>query len=405
MNKLKKLSIAVVALAMCVLLGGAVWAVATNVTFDATPNQTTFCSTDKAQTVTVTVKANKQIGLFSLDADVVVPEGWTVAVTHPTLNDLAYANGNIVWVDDTLTNPLTDVLAVMTVTIPANTPTGTYTIGVENLEATKLNMDGSNWETEYWADGATVTTQIEVKKHEYVPGEYNWTADNSDCTVVGTCNCGATYTAHSAVSSSVTKNPTCTEKGETTYTATFAQPWAKQQVKVVADIPVKDHSFNNKVSDQLASAADCDNAATYYVQCDNCDAVDTTKTVAVGTAKGHAYPETPTSYTNNGDTHTEIFVCGNDASHVETKVNLPHDFTKGDCPCGAAKPGMKGDVDKDGDVDMDDVVALMSHVLSDVIITDQVALGNGEVTNDTNLNMDDVVKLMRYVLSDIPNLD
>ena len=49
------------------------------------------------------------------------------------------------------------------------------------------------------------------------------------------------------------------------------------------------HAFNSKASNQQASAADCDNPATYYVQCDNCDAVDTSKTVAVGTANGHAF--------------------------------------------------------------------------------------------------------------------
>ncbi|MBQ4054390.1 MAG: hypothetical protein IJD17_01660, partial [Clostridia bacterium] len=49
------------------------------------------------------------------------------------------------------------------------------------------------------------------------------------------------------------------------------------------------HSFNNKVSDQQATPADCDNAATYYIQCDNCDAVSDTKTVAVGDANGHAF--------------------------------------------------------------------------------------------------------------------
>ena len=121
-------------------------------------------------------------------------------------------------------------------------------------------------------------------------------------------------------------------------------------------------------------------------------------------ATNHDWTTIDPTYTNNGDNHTVKYVCGNDAKHTKEEIE-EHDFSKGDCVCGAAKPGMKGDVDKDGNVDMDDVVALMSHVLSDVIITDQVALGNGEVTNDTNLNMDDVVKLMRYVLSDIPNLD
>ena len=49
------------------------------------------------------------------------------------------------------------------------------------------------------------------------------------------------------------------------------------------------HSFTNKASDKKATDADCKNAATYYVRCDNCDAVSDTKTVAIGSSKGHEY--------------------------------------------------------------------------------------------------------------------
>ena len=67
--------------------------------------------------------------------------------------------------------------------------------------------------------------------------------------------------------------------------------------------------------------------------------------------------------------------------------------------------GLKGDVDLDEDVDMDDVVALMCHVLKAITIDDATALANGEVTNDDTLDMDDVVKIMCYVLKAIPSLD
>ena len=67
--------------------------------------------------------------------------------------------------------------------------------------------------------------------------------------------------------------------------------------------------------------------------------------------------------------------------------------------------GMKGDVDLDEDVDMDDVVALMCHVLKAATIADETALANGEVTNDDALSMDDVVKIMCYVLKAISSLD
>ena len=47
------------------------------------------------------------------------------------------------------------------------------------------------------------------------------------------------------------------------------------------------HSFTDKPSDQLAGAATCTEGTRYYVQCDNCDAVSDTVTVAVGEPAGH----------------------------------------------------------------------------------------------------------------------
>lgn len=63
-----------------------------------------------------------------------------------------------------------------------------------------------------------------------------------------------------------------------------------------------------------------------------------------------------------------------------------------------------GDVDKNTAVDMDDVVALLRHVLKAEEITDSAALAAGEVEVDGELNMDDVVKLMKYVLHAIDTL-
>ena len=47
------------------------------------------------------------------------------------------------------------------------------------------------------------------------------------------------------------------------------------------------HSFTNKASSRLASAATCTEAAKYYAQCDNCDAVSDTLTVPVGEPTEH----------------------------------------------------------------------------------------------------------------------
>ena len=60
------------------------------------------------------------------------------------------------------------------------------------------------------------------------------------------------------------------------------------------------HSFTTTASSELASAATCTEAAKYYVQCDNCDAVSDTETVAVGDPMEH-----DCAWQSNGDgTHT-----------------------------------------------------------------------------------------------------
>ena len=80
---------------------------------------------------------------------------------------------------------------------------------------------------------------------------------------------------------------------------------AVSDTKTVAVGNANGHAFNTKASGTLASAADCDNAATYYVQCDNCDAVDTTKTVEVGEEKGHGHTAGFRYDSTGNNTHTQ----------------------------------------------------------------------------------------------------
>ena len=72
--------------------------------------------------------------------------------------------------------------------------------------------------------------------------------------------------------------------------------YKRQEVSDTATVAVGDplnHSFTNKASDELASAATCTEAAKYYAQCDRCDEVSGTVTVAVGEAKGHVEVTVP----------------------------------------------------------------------------------------------------------------
>ena len=84
----------------------------------------------------------------------------------------------------------------------------------------------------------------------------------------------------------------------------------------------------------------------------------------------------------------------------QTEVNIGMKFIG-----TPAETYLKGDVNQDSEVNMDDVVALLNHVVKADIITDSASLAAGEVTNDTELNMDDVVKLLNYVVKAIDSLE
>ncbi len=83
-----------------------------------------------------------------------------------------------------------------------------------------------------------------------------------------------------------------------------------------------EHSFTTKASSQQKTPADCTNAATYYVQCDKCDAVSTTETVSVGEAKGHGQT-LGFCYTSDGvDTNTHTQYCNDCKQAIEGKTNV-----------------------------------------------------------------------------------
>ena len=117
MNKIKKLCIVLLVLAVCATIGVSVWA-ADAVTFGATVNGgDTVCVSSEARDVTVTVAADKQIDMASFDATVLVPEGWTLKTldfgTLPVGAD-AYEENRISWFDDELTNRATTNLVAIT---------------------------------------------------------------------------------------------------------------------------------------------------------------------------------------------------------------------------------------------------------------------------------------------------
>lgn len=254
--------------------------------------------------------------------------------------------------------------------------------------------------------GTTVAkgTVIPKKDHTYALTGYTWSTDGKTCTANAKCSgCTATTTATGSITSAVKTPATCTVKGTTTYTATFAATWATTQTKDVQDIPVADHSFTTKASTTVHTPGNCQTETLYKAQCDNCSAISDTVTVK-GQKVANEHTSSEIAYKNITDeTHDEYHKC------CDTLIDdlVEHTYTDGACACGKEEPakGMKGDVDVDNDVDMNDAVALLQYVLKDLDITDPVALANAEVTNDEALTMNDAVKIMQYVLKDIDSLD
>lgn len=82
--------------------------------------------------------------------------------------------------------------------------------------------------------------------HDWDEPTYAWSAENTACTATRICKTDSSHveSANAVVMSSQTKAPTCTEKGETTYTATFDVDWTEQQTKM-ADIPMVKHSYQD----------------------------------------------------------------------------------------------------------------------------------------------------------------
>lgn len=84
--------------------------------------------------------------------------------------------------------------------------------------------------------------------HDWGEPVYAWSGDGKTCTATRICknDSSHTETATASVTGKQTKAPTCTEMGETTYTAVFAEEWAEEQTATLADIPAVGHTFEWK---------------------------------------------------------------------------------------------------------------------------------------------------------------
>ena len=194
---------------------------------------------------------------------------------------------------------------------------------------------------------------ISAINHDWNDAVYTWSDDGSTCTATRTCKNDSAHTekATATVTGAQTKAPTCTQMGETTYTAAFEASWAMTQTKVLADIPAIGHSYgepvwswsedgktckvtftcekdeNHKETPEVTvtsaekTPGTCTEAGvtTYTATVEfNGQTYTDTKDVADIPATGHSYGEPVWNWSEDGKTCTVTFTCEKDETHKQT---------------------------------------------------------------------------------------
>ena len=127
---------------------------------------------------------------------------------------------------------------------------------------------------------------------------------------------------------------TCTEAGTATYTCT------KCGDSYTVPAAATGHSFTTKASSNKATDATCTAAATYYVRCDNCDAVSNSKTVPVGDANGHSFTTKASSSKATDATCTAAatyYVRCDNCDAVSDSKTVPVGDANGHSPAAAVR--------------------------------------------------------------------
>ena len=179
---------------------------------------------------------------------------------------------------------------------------------------------------------------ISAINHDWNDAVYTWSDDGSTCTATRTCKHDSdhTETAVATVTPAQTKAPTCTENGETTYTAVFEADWAMTQTKVLADIPATGHSLT-KTEAKAPTCTEDGNQA--YWTCGTCgklfaDAEGKTEITLADTvipAAGHTLTKTEAKAATCTEAGNQAYwtcgTCGKLFADGEGKTEITLDST------------------------------------------------------------------------------
>lgn len=181
---------------------------------------------------------------------------------------------------------------------------------------------------------------ISAINHDWNDAVYTWSDDGSTCTATRTCKNDSAHTekATATVTGAQTKAPTCTQMGETTYTAAFEASWAMTQTKVLADIPAIGHSYGEPVWSWSEDGKTCKVTFT----CEKDETHKESPKVDVTSAV-----KKPATCTETGVTTYTATVEFNGQTYTDTKdvADIPatgHSYDNGKCTvCGAIASDFK----------------------------------------------------------------
>ncbi|MBQ1167487.1 MAG: hypothetical protein II143_00145, partial [Bacteroidales bacterium] len=256
----------------------------------------------------------------------------------------------------------------------AHVETETVSTSYSVTTAATCETDGEGTYTATFENEAfttqTKTVLIYATGHRWGTPVYSWAEDNGTVTAVIICKNDATHTVRETVNttSEVTKPATCEAKGETTYTATFANPAFTKQTKTVANINALGHDWEYVDFTWIGNDEAGYTAAQVNFRCRNDsghtlskDATLTTSTedatctqagkvtytavlaaeespdgvehqdtkIVTSVALGHDWDDPTYTWAEDNSSVTATRICNHDAFHVETEtVDTTSEVTK-----------------------------------------------------------------------------
>ena len=180
-------------------------------------------------------------------------------------------------------------------------------------------------------------TTITVTAHKWGEPTYDWSDDNSKVTATRVCENKKEHeeTETADTTYEVTKDATCTAKGETTYTATFENNAFTEQSKTLEDVPALGHTPGKAVEEnEVAATCEKDGSYDEVVYCEVCK-TEISRETKTTDKLGHNYG----SWKKLDDNQHQR-VCTHDNSHVQTEN---HKWDEGQVkkPATETKEGVK----------------------------------------------------------------